>query len=517
MKKFFKHTITLVSEIILLAIAIGWCSAGTGDRYEPLALGVGALAGIIISIFCIFSKDDGKGGGGTNIFKTWFNFNSTVIQNNVSFDVNKLIEEQTAEDKERIKELKELLANNNQLHGIKLSKLIEQIADLEQQLKEKEAKIQEIVKYRETVGVNASPLFIEAYDLFSKGKIDEALNLLDEKKLNEAENKRKEDSAKERILKAQLQELTYDFQAAETNYLKAADIFPSYENNFQVARFYYKQNNFPAAETYYTRCLPLAKTPEEKANILHNVGVLHHNMKDYPKAAKDYEEALQIRRKLAATNPKAYRPKLADTLNNVGVLLWNMKDYPKAAKAYEEPLKIRRELADENPQAYRPDLAKTLNNLAVLHEVMKDYPKAAEAYEEALKIQRQLADENPQADLPYLALTLNNLGILHKDMKDYPKAKDAYEEALKIRRELAATNPQAYLPDLAMTLANLAIFYRKCVPDKEQSIQYANEIFSYRSSLEHIPNAHQYIEAALSVLIYWGQVGIPAGRIYFVH
>ncbi|MDR1646375.1 MAG: hypothetical protein LBS05_11280, partial [Tannerellaceae bacterium] len=279
MKKFFKVWIA----VFILSVVIFFCYDDDIIRFISILSG---LASIVSLFFCF--KDDGKGGGGTNIFKTWFNFNSTVIQNNVSLDARELIKELTAEDKERIKELKELLANNNQLHGIERSKLNAEIADLEQQLKEKEAKIQEFVKYYETVDINASLLFKEAFDLFTQGKLDETLTLLDDEKMrtettkleNETaklEDKRK-DLAATYILKAQTLDLKNNFQAAEANYLEAADIFPSGENNFQVARFYQKQNNFPAAETYYTRCLPLAKTPAEKANVLNNVAALHWKM-----------------------------------------------------------------------------------------------------------------------------------------------------------------------------------------------------------------------------------------------
>ncbi|MDR1646350.1 MAG: tetratricopeptide repeat protein [Tannerellaceae bacterium] len=492
MKKFFTNTVTLVVEVIIFVVALGWwLSAEAGDRYEPLIAGLGSLAGIIISICYILSKDDGKGGGVMNILKASLNFNSNVIHNNgpvtISLDANKLIKEQTAEYKERIKELKKLLESNKQPHGMERSKLSAAIADLEKQLKDKEDKIQEFVKYYATVDIdiNAAPLFKEAFGLFSQGKLDETLALLDEdKSKNETpklEDKRKELAATY-ILKAQTLDLTNNFQDTEVNYLKAAEIFPSGENNFQVAYFYQKQNNFPAAEAYYTRCLPLAKTPEEKAKILNNVGNLYADMNDYSKAAKAYKEAEDIYRELAAINPQAYRPYVAMTLNNAGGLHWNMNDYPKAAKASEEAEDIYRELAAIDPQAYLPYVAMTLSNVGSLLEDMKDYPKAAKAYKEAEDIYRELAAINPQAYLPDLAMTLNNVGGLHWNVKDYPKAAKAFEGALQIRCELAAENPQAYRPGLAMTLSNVGSLledmkdYPKAAKAYEEALQILREL-----------------------------------------
>ncbi|MDR2118692.1 MAG: tetratricopeptide repeat protein, partial [Tannerellaceae bacterium] len=411
MRKFFKHIITVITESVLFGIAIAWYYS-VENKYGPLALGVGALSAICTSIYCIFSKDKGK--------------KEVIIE--ITKEVIEGITERIIAELSKTKPMDE------------------------QQRKETEANIQDIIKYYETVDINhASPLYKQAFELFTKGQIDEALALLDEDKMVATEKR----SADARILKAQLFYLKNDFENAETNFLKAADIFPSCENNFQVANFYDKQNNFQAAETWYTRCLALAGTPKEKTSILTNLGNLHSDLNDHTKAEEAYKEALQIYRKLADVNPQAYRPDVATTLNKLGNLHQNMNDYLKAEKAYKEALQIRRELADINPQEYRPDVATTLNDLGVLHRNMKDYLKAEEDYKEALQIRRELADVNPQLDRPDVAGTLNNLGALHGEMNDYTKANADYREALQIYRELADVNPQAYRPDVATTLNKL--------------------------------------------------------------
>ncbi|MDR0544868.1 MAG: tetratricopeptide repeat protein [Odoribacteraceae bacterium] len=254
-----------------------------------------------------------------------------------------------------------MLATTKDLHG--KDRLIwgQEKADLERKVADTEAKIREIIKYYETVDVNSSTLYKEAFDLFTKGELDEALAVLDEAKLQENEKK----DADARILKAKMLALKYDFPNAETNYLKAVSIFPSFENNSLVASFYYDLNKFKEAQVYCTNCLSLAKTPDDRAS------------------------------------------------------------------------------------------------------------------------------------------TLNNLGNLQLAINEYPQAESSYQEALQIRCALAAVNSQAYLPDLSSTLANLAIFYLESVPDKERSVQYAEEVLSYRSSLEHIPAARECIEIAEAVLEQW--------------
>jgi tetratricopeptide (TPR) repeat protein len=318
-----------------------------------------------------------------------------------------------AEYKERIEELKELLATTKELHNKIRLEWSKEKADLEQKVADTEAKIQDIIKSYETVDINSSPLYKEAFELFINGKLDEALAVLDEAKLEANEKK----DADIRILKAQMLELKYDFKNAEANYLKSVSIFFSFKNNLQIANFYYKLNEFKKAEPYYTHCITLAKTADKKAGILHNLGVLQSTINEYPKAEASYREALQIRRELAAANPQAYLPDVAMTLNNLGNLQKNINKYPKAEASYREALQIWRELAATNPQAYLPYVATTLNNLGVLQRNINEYPKAEAFYREALQIRCELAAANPQAYLPDVATTLNNLGYLQSNIK----------------------------------------------------------------------------------------------------
>ena len=51
------------------------------------------------------------------------------------------------------------------------------------------------------------------------------------------------------------------------------------------------------------------------------------------------------------------------TLNNLGILHGETQRFADAEAAFKEAAGIQRELAAQNPAAYRPDLAQTLNNL----------------------------------------------------------------------------------------------------------------------------------------------------------
>ena len=416
-----------------------------------------------------------------------------------------------AEKKEQIDKLKNEMQRQQRENAGKevlIPKLSNKIAKLEKQLIEKEDKIQEFVKYNETVGKDASPRYKEAFELITKGRLDDAIALLKDEVLKAEANdlKTNEDKgetprkrlAAEYVLKAQAFNLKNDAKNAETNYLKAIGISPSCENNLQAAKFYHKQNNIQAAETCYTRCLSLVKNPEEKAIMLSNVGVLFWNVNNYPKAAQAYEEAFKIWYALATANP-VYVPTVATTFDNMGALYWKTKDYPKASEAYEGSLKIRRALADINPKAFLPTVATTLGAAGTLYEDMNDCPQAVKAYEEALKIYRDLADVNPQAYLLQVAMRLNNIATLYGKMDNYPKAAETFEEALEVFRTLAEAHPHTYLLDVAGILNNLGILNRKMRNYPKADKAYVEALKIYRALADVDPHTcRPYVATMLS-------------------
>ena len=164
-----------------------------------------------------------------------------------------------------------------------------------------------------------------------------------------------------------------------------------------------------------------------------------------------WEEALVILRALAADNP-AHLSDLAASLSNLGLSLNALGRPQEALAADEEALVILRALAADNP-AHLPDLATSLTNVDVSLNALGRPQEALAADEEALVILRALAADNP-ADRPDLATSLSNLGASLSDLGRHQEAFAAWEEALVIRRALAADNP-AHRPGLATSLSNL--------------------------------------------------------------
>ncbi len=240
------------------------------------------------------------------------------------------------------------------------------------------------------------------------------------------------------------------------------------------------------------------------AKTLNNLGLLHRNTHEFAAAEKEYGEALVIYRRLAETNPAAYEPDAAATLNNLGILHRNTREFAAAEREYGEALAIRRRLAEANPAAFEPDVATTLNNLAVLHQNTQEFASAEREYGEALAINRRLAETNPAAYEADVAMTFTNFGNLHRNTQAFAEAEKEYREALAIYQRLAKANPAAYEPDVALTLINTAIFYLQSKPDRQRSIELAQEgIAVITPYVERAPYTREYLKTAMAVLAAW--------------
>ncbi len=415
------------------------------------------------------------------------------------------------EYKERIEELKASLRDKDKIIDFSDNEALrksQEIADLKDKIASKEKQAKHLLQELEGKDLRQLPkLYQEATYYFMQGKLQKALNVLDEAKIQEAEKVALENIkniAKTRMLKAQLLRIANRFKEAGENYEKALTLIFDWDNCFEVANYFAFLNEFTKAEKYYNLCLIHANNKEKKAIILNNLANLHSDKNKIEKAEQEYNKALQIYRELAIANTKTYLPAVATTLNNLANLHRTINEYQKAEQEYNEALQIRKELAKTNSQIYLPAVATTLNNLANLHSDKNKIEKAEQEYNKALGIRRELAKTNPQTYLPDLAITLNNLASLHSNKKEFEKAEQEYNEALQIKRELAKANPQTYLPNVAITLINMSIFYKKAKVNKELSIELVDKAITILLPFANIPYIQNYLKGALAILKNWG-------------
>ncbi|KAF9504671.1 hypothetical protein BS47DRAFT_1401133 [Hydnum rufescens UP504] len=199
-------------------------------------------------------------------------------------------------------------------------------------------------------------------------------------------------------------------------------------------------------------------------------------------ALKANEEALSIRRSLAAEQPGVFLPDLARSLSNLSNCLSNFGRDEEALKANEEALSIRRSLAADQPGVFLPDLARSLSNLSNCLSKFGRDEEALKANEEALNIRRSLAADQPRVFLPDLAQSLSNLSVDLSKFGRHEEALKANEEALGIYRSLATDQPEVFRPDIAHSLHNLSVKLSKFGRD-EETLKANEEALSIRRSL----------------------------------
>jgi tetratricopeptide (TPR) repeat protein len=130
------------------------------------------------------------------------------------------------------------------------------------------------------------------------------------------------------------------------------------------------------------------------------------------------EQTLAIRREMADRRAEAI------TLNNLGMVHKNTGDLPRALDYLAQSLPIRREVHDHVGEA------KTLNNMAKVYQLLGQLSRALECFRTALTAIR------PVKDLPFEADILINTGDLLQELGRYEDASRCLVQAV----ELMVTN-----------------------------------------------------------------------------
>ncbi len=355
----------------------------------------------------------------------------------------------------------------------------------------------------------------EVLDLYERGEVEEAMQKLEDMKLEEkflkTLDKKHEgerivaEATEDSLLTLNKLRTSVDMYKNNGNWNKAAetlkllaDKLNAYDDVFEYAYFCWGQNDFQEAEVYWKKALDiLEKRMDTDSNdflyqrtrMLNNLGLLYHRTQRFTESEEMYKEALESRRRLAKDNPKAYESGMAETLHNLAWLYSDIQRFHESENLYKEALEIKRRLAKDNPKKDEPAL--TLHNLGLLYYKLQRFTDSEAMYKEALEIRRRLAKDNPKAHEPYVAMTLNNLAILYSDTQRFTESEKMYMEALEIYRRLAEDNPKAYEPDVARTLNNLALLYSSTQRLTESEKMYMEALEIRRRLAKDNPMAYE--------------------------
>ena len=285
---------------------------------------------------------------------------------------------------------------------------------------------------------------------------------------------------------AGLYESNNDFDKARQHYTKALEQDPKYVDALLASgRVEIESGNPQNGLDYLNRGLSLAvqlDNQEEKAAILHAIGVAYKLLNKPQEALKNYQDSLAIKRQIGDKRG------IAVSLNESAQVETTLGKPTAALADYQEALRIRREIGDKRGEG------DTLMDLGTLYDDRGQTDEALKLYKEALQTQRDLGNEQRQATC------LNNIGSAYLSEGQYEDAYAYYQQALALQEKLKLSD------ETALTVKNLAVTNAKLGQFDQALAQYLKALDMYRSSNDAQGAAMDSYDMA-SIFEYQGRYG----------
>ena len=156
---------------------------------------------------------------------------------------------------------------------------------------------------------------------------------------------------------------------------------------------------------------------EERATSFHAIGYAYESLNKPEEALRNYQQALEIRRKIAEKRG------IAKSLNRMARVEAVMGRQKSAASHFEEALQVSREIGDKH------GLADILLDLGNFDEDSGNHDGSLRLFKESLQIERDLGDEVMQA------INLNNIGSVYFAKGEYQDALTYFQQSLQLREK----------------------------------------------------------------------------------
>lgn len=179
-------------------------------------------------------------------------------------------------------------------------------------------------------------------------------------------------------------------------------------------------SRFDTAMICGSKALELAQKLNYQAGIspsLTNIGIVHTNYGNFPKALEYYLKALKQDEKL---NNKVRVGKL---LSNIGVIYVKQREPKKALEYYTKALKLSEELG------VKKSMAAVHYNIGNIYSDVKDYNTALDHYYKALKLDEEIGNTLTRS------MRVGSIGVVYHELQDLEKAEKYYREALRFSQE----------------------------------------------------------------------------------
>jgi CHAT domain-containing protein/tetratricopeptide (TPR) repeat protein len=212
-----------------------------------------------------------------------------------------------------------------------------------------------------------------------------------------------------------------------------------------VGLMYRDQGRYTEAEAVFTTCIAIleergsTEAIEQSMSVLNNLAVVYLELSNYEATLDAFSKIEQYDAEMYGTE----HPYYAMTLNNIGEAYNEKGSYEEALNYYDQVTPIIEKSNGKNSVLY----ADNLNNKGRAKMLSGKLEESVALLEEALEVYKTSSGKSSSL----FATSVFNLGRAYQKMGD-PKAKKYFEEALKIRKKNLGTNHPLYgkiLPYLA--------------------------------------------------------------------
>jgi tetratricopeptide (TPR) repeat protein len=220
-----------------------------------------------------------------------------------------------------------------------------------------------------------------------------------------------------------------------------------------------------------------------------------------------FEEATEIYRQLATSEPSRYAEKFAGSTNNLGIWLARQGGQPDIAVGhFRQIIGMYSYFARLYPDRFLSELAMAQVNLGFALRSAGCTPEAVQPSTAGVDIYRQLERVNPESYRPRLAMALGGQAVALAASGHGMESISAVREAVDIMRELSDQDPVAYLPafaELLMGFVQICLQSDRDLPDALIAARHAAEIcepLTFRMPQRFVRDfisAHRMIEAVL--------------------
>lgn len=186
----------------------------------------------------------------------------------------------------------------------------------------------------------------------------------------------------------------------------------------------------------------------------------------FDKAKQSAEKGLALYEKLFRTNPENYIISLIVNLESIGSIYFNIGEYEVAEKYFNSGLNLCIELRENGDVTHVPILAIIMQNIGACYYAIHKYEDSLGFLEEAaclFSMVNSVHDSlnnffNPYLMFRYLTV-LTNLGTTYKQLNNNEKALESFMKGNEICKELIKLDEDKYSEGIFRNFIGLGVFY----------------------------------------------------------